>query len=258
MRGWAALATAAALLGAVVVAGAWRPEWAAQFVSWLLADRVLFHVRTRSDMFALTIDDGPHVDTTPRLLEVLRKHDAQATFFVLGESVRSHPDLVAQICRDGHELGNHMMRDEPSLLLDARAFARDLSEAQSILSLYGEPRWFRPGSGWFTTRMLRTAARQGLKCALGTVVGLRASGAGDALSAARLAKMTRPGTIVVLHEGQTPRTGVSTTVDDLLNRLAQKGLRAVTLTDLVASRRPLKARSGRWLRESYSPSREVQ
>ncbi|WP_323379919.1 polysaccharide deacetylase family protein, partial [Streptomyces alkaliphilus] len=56
---------------------------------------------------ALTFDDGPHPDWTPRILEILRRHGAPATFFVIGENVRAHPDLLRRVAADGHLIANH-------------------------------------------------------------------------------------------------------------------------------------------------------
>src|SRR5688572_30390339 len=98
----------------------------ADAVGRLFGTEIIVECRTAHARVALTIDDGPCPATTPRLLTVLARHDARATFFLIGERAMRHPELVAGIAAAGHELGNHLMRDEPSVLLRRAEFARQL------------------------------------------------------------------------------------------------------------------------------------
>ncbi|MFD0525135.1 polysaccharide deacetylase family protein [Paractinoplanes durhamensis] len=170
----------------------------------------------------------------PGLLEVLARHRAKATFFLVGERVQAHPELVAAITAGGHEIANHLMRDERSAFVPADQFRRDLARVTELLTPYGPVTWFRPGSGVFTPRMLRTAADQHLRAVLGTLVAGNQGGPGDARIAADLTVGVRPGSIVVLHEGSRKRNGVIATTDELLGTLAGRGLSAVTVKELAA------------------------
>src|SRR5476651_781445 len=68
---------------------------------------VIIRFRTQKKAVWLTIDDGPHPEDTPQFLKLLKKHNAQATFFVIGRQVQKHPGLAQAILRDGHTLANH-------------------------------------------------------------------------------------------------------------------------------------------------------
>jgi peptidoglycan/xylan/chitin deacetylase (PgdA/CDA1 family) len=206
-------------------------EPAVRVASRLIPGDVLWYADTDAPVVALTFDDGPSPATTPGLLEVLARHRARATFFLIGERARAHPELVAAIAAGGHELGNHLMRDEPSVRAPAARFRRELAETGALLAPYGPVRWFRPGSGWFSPRMLRTAAEQGLRCVLGTLVAANDGGPGDPRIAPRLAASARRGSIVVLHEGTAKRAGVVRTTDDLLSALSGRRLSAADVTD---------------------------
>ncbi|HEY0001025.1 MAG TPA: polysaccharide deacetylase family protein [Actinoplanes sp.] len=206
-------------------------ESAVRAASRLVPGGVLWFADTDEPVFALTFDDGPSPATTPGLLEVLARHRARATFFLIGERVQAHPGLAAAIADAGHEIGNHLMRDEPSVRASESRFRRELAEAGVLLAPYGPVRWFRPGSGWFTPRMLRTAAGQQLRAVLGTLVAANDGGPGDQRIAPRLAANVRPGSIVVLHEGTPRRAGVVSTTDDLLTALP--GLASVTVSALL-------------------------
>jgi peptidoglycan/xylan/chitin deacetylase (PgdA/CDA1 family) len=112
-----------------------------------------------------------------------------------------------------------------------------LAEVTSLLRQYGPVRWVRPGSGWFTPRMLRAAVEQDLRMVLGTVAAMHGGVPGDERITARLIADIRPGSIVVLHEGTAERRGVVTATDELLAGLSRNGLTAVTVSELVALRR---------------------
>src|SRR5476651_566172 len=68
---------------------------------------VVTRFRTQKKAVWLTIDDGPHPEDTPQFLKLLKKHNAQATFFVIGRQVQKYPGLAQAILRDGHTLANH-------------------------------------------------------------------------------------------------------------------------------------------------------
>ncbi|GAA4837235.1 hypothetical protein GCM10023201_27820 [Actinomycetospora corticicola] len=198
----------------------------------VLAGRVLFAVPTTAPRFALTFDDGPDPATTPALLDVLARHGAHATFFLIGERAEAHPDLAARIAAGGHEIGNHTWRDRPTWQLPLEEFRDDLRATQALLTGYGLVRWFRPGSGWPTSAHVAVAEEEGLRCVLGSAVAIAGSGAGTATTAAWLDPVVRRGSVVVLHEGPQ-RAGVAETVDGLLTRTARRGLSAVTLSALA-------------------------
>jgi peptidoglycan/xylan/chitin deacetylase (PgdA/CDA1 family) len=208
----------------------------AALVSRLSGAEVLVSFRPgRDGLVALTFDDGPHALTTPGLLDVLAAHRAHATFFIIGERGHENPSLLGRIAAEGHEIGNHLMRDEPSIRLGGREFDRQLAEVDTLLRGYGPVRYFRPGSGWFSPRMLRSGARAGYRCALGSPDLVAQRYRDPAALAARLARRCRPGAIIVLHEGTSERAAVVEVTDRLLSALALKGLRAGTLAEVSAS-----------------------
>jgi peptidoglycan/xylan/chitin deacetylase (PgdA/CDA1 family) len=214
---------------------AWWPQAAARAVSVLAGAEVITSVPTEAPLVALTVDDGPHPSTTPRLLEVLARHRAHATFFLLGGKAREHPGLLAAAASAGHELANHLERDEPSVLLSAADFDRQLRDVHDLLAPHGPVSFFRPGSGWFTPRMLRAGARLGYRCALGSP-GLAVAGYPDAPALGRsLADRCGAGDVVVLHEGLPGRAGVADVADALLSGLDRRGLAATTLGTLASS-----------------------
>jgi peptidoglycan-N-acetylglucosamine deacetylase len=77
------------------------------FLDLLPSSVVVTHQRRHGDARYLTFDDGPNPQHTPRLLDLLARHGIKASFFVVGQKVERHPDIVARIVAEGHMLGNH-------------------------------------------------------------------------------------------------------------------------------------------------------
>jgi peptidoglycan/xylan/chitin deacetylase (PgdA/CDA1 family) len=108
------------------------PLWFLPVLEWLTPG-VLFRVRTSEPLVALSFDDGPHPEFTPRVLEILQQHQARATFFLIGERAARRPALVDAILAAGHELGNHCWRDGPIVKLTDEDFARSLDQTAEVL-----------------------------------------------------------------------------------------------------------------------------
>ncbi len=70
-----------------------------------LTPNIVYRVRTKLPLVALSFDDGPHPAFTPQVLEILKRHEAKATFFLIGERALRYPEVVARIRAEGHEIG---------------------------------------------------------------------------------------------------------------------------------------------------------
>jgi peptidoglycan/xylan/chitin deacetylase (PgdA/CDA1 family) len=183
----------------------------------------------------LTIDDGPHPDDTPRLLDLLDAAGARATFFVCGDQARAHPDLTREVRRRGHQLGNHSMTHPQATFwcLSPRRVAQEIAGCNQVLrELTGaEPRLFRAPVGMANPFVHWAADALGLR-----LVGWSARGY-DGVARARPADVVgriwrslRPGGIVLLHEGRRGAGGEAVNVRSLellLRDLAVRGWRCV-------------------------------
>jgi peptidoglycan/xylan/chitin deacetylase (PgdA/CDA1 family) len=230
----------ATLLGLAADVVVRQPRWAAGAAA-AVVPRVLIDVRTRRRLVALTFDDGPDRVVTPALLDVLERHGATATFFVMGDRAVEEPVILRGIVDGGHEVGNHLMGPQPTVLQPTVAFERDLLRCDRVLAGVAAARHYRPASGWIRPGQVAVARRHGYRCALGSVTLVRDPVRRPAVAARALARHVRPGAIVVLHEGTAARSTVVETVDRFLTHLSARGYRAVslvTLLDTVARDRP--------------------
>jgi peptidoglycan/xylan/chitin deacetylase (PgdA/CDA1 family) len=208
------------------------PQALADALSWMVGADVVSAITTSDPVVALTFDDGPHPTTTPHLLDALAAAGARATFFVLGSLAARHPHLVERIAREGHELGNHLMHDEPSIRLAPEDFEQQLAQVHALLTPHGPIRFFRPGSGWFNPRLLHAGAALGYRCALASPGLVAAFYPDPDAIGLRLARRARPGAVLVLHEGTHRRADVTRVTERLLGELTRRGLAATTLSDL--------------------------
>lgn len=193
-----------------------------------------FFVPTAEPVFALTLDDGPDPSLTPDVLRVLRAHGALATFFLIGSRAQAHPALVRRIRDEGHEVGNHMWRDEPARRLTNVEFERSLLRTEASLAPSGATRLLRPGSGFVDREKTRLAARHGYRCVLGSVHPFDAHLRSRRWISGVVRLLVRAGDIVILHEGGAARAGVVPALDEILADARRRGLRPVPAGALLA------------------------
>lgn len=212
-------------------------------VRWLSRQfpEVLFHRPTRERVVALTFDDSPHETLTPRLLDLLAAYDARATFFMIGNQIPGNEDVVRRMVGEGHELGNHMMADEPSHRLSLDEFERQLLQTHALLEPFGGARWFRPGHGWFNRAMLQRVHRHGYRCAMASTYAYEFLAVSGPCAARQILLNIRPGAVIVIHDGAADRVRTVEAMRLLLPALRNRGYRVVTLSELDALAEPRQA-----------------
>jgi peptidoglycan/xylan/chitin deacetylase (PgdA/CDA1 family) len=209
---------------------------------WLMAKlnpRVTFFAKTPEKVIALSVDDGPTDEITPGILDRLAEHDAHATFFVLGERVAGHEDLLDRMLHEGHELANHLWEDRPSIGLSSEEFATRLARVDTLLANHADPRLFRPGSGWFHRPILDELERQGYRCVLASNAPLDTKTQNVKLITDYMLRSVFPGAILVLHDGPGREHNLRV-LDELLPALRKRGYRVVTVSELLALDAPPK------------------
>lgn len=227
------VAVLAVVLALVVIALWTVPHWLVPMLSERFPG-CTYAVETTARAVALTIDDGPDSSTTATVLRALRKHDARATFFLISGNVANGDSLVSAMITEGHEIANHLTRDEASISLSSQAFDSALVAAGRLLSRYGPVRWARPGGGRYSQRMVATMQQRGYRCALGSVYPYDAEIPSPRFSSAFVLAHVRPGAIIVLHDGGTRGRRTAAALDRILPELRRRGLRVVTLSELTA------------------------
>lgn len=215
-------------LGSALVA---LPNLAVEVVKRRSPD-VVFSVDTQDSIVALTIDDGPST-ATPELLDLLERHGARATFFLIGEHVLAEAGIAERIVAGGHEVGHHMMRDEPSVDLPPEVFRERFEATHEILAPLGASAIFRPGSGWYDDAMLAAVGRAGYRTILGSVYPFDAQIPAPGLASWYVLQSVLPGSVIVLHDGPERGPRTAEVLSTVLPELSRRGYRFVTVSELL-------------------------
>jgi peptidoglycan-N-acetylglucosamine deacetylase len=208
-----------------------------------LYGRTLTHGSDPSQM-ALTFDDGPNDPHTLHLLDVLAKHNAKATFFLIGKYVRQRPDIARAIAAAGHEIGNHTDSHPNLVLVSAARLRQELADCNKALedALGTKITLFRPPFGGRRPNVVRTARTMGLTPVMWSVTGYDWSAKSAAEIVGKVSgqvdsRRKAQGEIVLLHDGGhlafgTDRTFTVEATRLLLQRYsAQKFVTATNLTE---------------------------
>lgn len=144
----------------------------------------------------LTFDDGPIPEVTPWVLDMLDRYGIKATFFMVGDNVRKHPEVYEEVVRRGHRIGNHTMHHVSGFRLTRRSYLRDVAEARQ----YIDSDLFRPPHGWLRPRQT-WALHEQFRVVMFDLVTRDYSKWMRAQDVVRNVKLfTRDGSVIVFHD----------------------------------------------------------
>jgi peptidoglycan/xylan/chitin deacetylase (PgdA/CDA1 family) len=195
------------MAGFVIGAGALAAACAAGYQSMAPTGQWYGKTLTRlppgSKQIALTYDDGPNDPHTLHLLEVLAKHDVRATFFMIGRYVQSRPDIVREVVRAGHLVGNHTFTHPNLIFASAGETRTQLQNCDRALTdAIGEhSRLFRPPFGGRRPQTLRIARELGLEPVMWNVTGWDWNAPPAEQIERKVARQVRGGDVILLHDG---------------------------------------------------------
>lgn len=183
---------------------------------------------------ALTFDDGPDPDVTPKVLDILDLHQAKASFFVIGDKAAAHPELIREIVKRGHSIENHSQKHSNAFGFFAwTALRKDIGTAQEIIAgITGRsPAFFRSPMGIRNPMLDPVIARLGLRYITWTRRGFDTVAGDPAVVLERLTHQLSAGDILLLHDRRTrdQRAMVLEVLPALLDRIAAAGLKSVSL-----------------------------
>ncbi len=198
---------------------------------------ILTHGPRSSAQVALTFDDGPHPETTLRLLALLADHGVRATFFVVGRQCEAHPELLRQILDQGHDVGNHTQSHDVFFALRSKRRVREeIRGCQRALAAQGvRTLAFRPPVSITNPRLWSPLQSEDLICVHWS---RRARDRGNRRVcglARRILASLRGGDIVLLHDcpGGGDVTGWLAEIEQILEALPKRELGAVSLSSLL-------------------------
>lgn len=193
----------------------------------------------KTNSVALTFDDGPDPDTTPLILELLKKHNAPATFFLIGEKAEKHPELVKMIIAAGHELGNHSMHHDPLLMLrSSQRIHSEIVQAQNVLKAFGVQPWaFRPPVGITNPKLGRILKKLNLSCVTFSCRGFDAGNRRIRGLSKKILGKVKDGDIVLLHDirpkNNFPVEALLMEMEKILQGLSSKNIKTAGLSKIL-------------------------
>lgn len=195
--------------------------------------------RSGKKCVAVTFDDGPSEFTTKKILDLLDRYSACATFFVSGFNALQYPGLIDEIIRRGHSIGNHSMSHDPFVMLKSyQVLYQEVYEAQSVLRKMGiNALAFRPPAGIINPRLPSILQQLGLFCVTFSCRGLDAGNLRVKNLAVRILQKVKGDDIILLHDKPSRRTEDNLVlfqeIEKILAGITDKGLKVVPLADLM-------------------------
>ena len=233
--------------GSALPTGAWglsfrqegAPPLGSAGVDELKQYRAMYLGDTSEKVIYLTFDAGYENGSTEKILDVLKKHNAPAAFFLVGNYISKEPDLVRRMAAEGHIVGNHTMHHyDMSRLNDRAAFEKELTELEK---LYQEttgkamPKFYRPPQGIYSRENLAMASEMGYTTVFWSLAYVDWNNDSQPTKEQAFSKLLpriHPGAIVLLHS--TSQTNAEI-LDELLTKWESEGYRFAPLTEIKIS-----------------------
>jgi len=249
---WAAILTAIALVVSVfshqvLETGSWglsfrtegAPPVGSAGTEQLKKYNAVYIGDTSKKEICLTFDAGYENGCTEKILDVLKKHDVKAAFFLVGNYIEKNADLVRRMAAEGHTVGNHTMHHpDMSAIADPAAFRAELEGLEALYKeTVGEdlPKYYRPPQGTYSEENLKQAKELGYKTVFWSLayVDWKNDDQPDPEAAVqKLNARLHPGAVVLLHS--TSQTNAQI-LDRLLTEWKEMGYSFITLDELTAA-----------------------
>ncbi len=190
-------------------------------------------------LIALTFDDGPHVEYTLEILDLLEEHGATATFFIIGENAEKHPDLIKKIVNSGCEVGNHTWSHKYLDTLSESEIRDEISKAHDIITTLtgSSPTLFRAPGGRVNDTVLKVADEFGYTSVLWSrdTRDWACPGIESVISSAL--DGVEKGDIILFHDYNARNSPTPAALGKILPRLQDEGYKTVHVTELIEKAR---------------------
>lgn len=204
----------------------------------------LRHLDTREKVVALSFDDGPNPPYTERVLEILRHHSARATFFLLGRNIQMHRSAAEKIVEAGHEIGNHSHWHHHLRFSSIEKIQREIDETDELIR----------GLGYQNAIPFRAPFGESFPALTWALWWLKRDNylydvwpdppdyqrADPQTIASRMLRRVRPGSVILMHDGEGIRTEAVVALEQVMQDLEKRGYRFTTVGELFTSRSALK------------------
>ncbi|OZM56274.1 chitooligosaccharide deacetylase [Lottiidibacillus patelloidae] len=199
--------------------------------------KAVWEVATDKKVLALTFDDGPSPTFTPKILDILKKHNVKATFFSVGSRMENSPDIVKRQVQEGHEIANHTFTHPSFHRLSTKAMKEELINAENtITKLTGKStKYFRPPGGFYNEKIINTANGLGFTVIMWSwhMDSFDWRYPGVSYMVRRMLKNATNGDIILFHDFGGDRTQTIQTLQQVLPALKERGYTFITISELL-------------------------
>lgn len=186
---------------------------------------------------ALTFDDGPSAQYTEKILDILKKYDVKATFFLIGESAEKYPELVEREISEGHELGNHTWTHPHMNGCDSKRLCGELQKTEDFLKEKFDytPKLFRPPEGFCCKTVQKCADKFGYNIVLWDI-DTTDWAHNSVNNIVRGALGAKSGDIILCHDFVTKPSPTPDALEKFIPELKNRGFTFVTVSELLSAK----------------------
>ena len=197
--------------------------------------------KTNEKVIYLTFDAGYENGSTAKILDVLKKHEVPAAFFLVGNYIEKNADLVRRMVAEGHTVGNHTMHHyDMSKLSDKAAFQKELTDLENLYKeVIGSdmPKFYRPPQGIYSEDNLKMAKEMGYKTVFWSLAYVDWNNDSQPTAEYAFSKLlprTHDGMVVLLHSTSATNAEI---LDELLTKWEDMGYRFAQIEELFKNRK---------------------
>lgn len=200
-----------------------------RFIQRLYPERIWAFPHKRDSVY-LTFDDGPIPEVTPWVLDELKKYNAKATFFCIGENVQKHPEIFQRILSEGHSVGNHTFNHLNGWKTATSEYIENVDKAEGQMGNNSkfkiqDSRLFRPPYGKITSKQAKILQRKGFKIVMWDIISYDYdANTSPEKCLQNVLKNIKPGSIVVFHDSLKAEKNLRYVLPKVLDRIEEKGL----------------------------------
>ncbi|WCK56035.1 polysaccharide deacetylase family protein [Aneurinibacillus sp. Ricciae_BoGa-3] len=199
---------------------------------------IIRRVPVKKKIIALTFDDGPHPVYTRKIMKVLDKYQAKATFFVVGERAQYYPSVVQELKQKGHEIANHTFSHPRINRISSSKLLEEIQKTDDIIhSLTGEfPALFRSPGGMYNPMVLDAVKKKHLVPILWSAHQDSRDWANPGIHriVRQVTENAKAGNIILMHDSGVNRTQTVRALDQILQILSREGYSFVTISELIS------------------------
>jgi len=199
-----------------------------KFVQWLYPERIWAFPREQNSIY-LTFDDGPIPEVTPWVLDELKKHNAKATFFCIGENVQKHPEIFRRILDEGHSVGNHTFNHLNGWKTEVSEYVDNVLKCEEVFNsefgIQNSELLFRPPYGRISSKQAKLLLKEGYKIVMWSCISYDYDrNVSEEKCLQNVLRSVRSGSIIVFHDSLRAQKNLRYVLPKVLEFIEQNGL----------------------------------